>query len=56
MSPSHSLYSSPYIGEEAKIEEMVTVSNIKDGNLSSETNIKIDKKDKNALHYLMGYE
>ena len=40
----------------AKIEEMVTVSNIKDGNLSSETNIKIDKKDKNALHYLMGYE
>ncbi|WP_395053989.1 hypothetical protein [Flavobacterium sp.] len=39
-----------------KVVEAVTISNIKDGNLSSETTIKIDKKDKNALHYLMGYE
>ena len=39
-----------------KLTSVVSVSNIKNGNATSETTIALDKKDKNALHYLMGYE
>lgn len=39
-----------------KLTSIVSVSNIKDGNATSETTVTLDKNSKNALHYLMGYE
>lgn len=38
------------------IVEMISTSKIDDGNAVSEVNITFEKKDKNILHYMMGYE
>lgn len=43
-------------GKKVKLTSIVSVSNVKDGNATSETTVALDKKDKNALHYIMGYE
>lgn len=47
-----------FAGAERKVKmtSIVSVSNIKDGNATSETTVTLDKNSKNALHYLMGYE
>jgi hypothetical protein len=39
-----------------KMVSMESVSNVKDGNFSSDFTITLDKSKKNALHYLLGYE
>lgn len=39
-----------------KIEEMISTSKINDGNALSEITISFEKKDKNILHYIIGYE
>ncbi|AWI25881.1 hypothetical protein [Flavobacterium pallidum] len=39
-----------------KVVSMESVSNVKDGNFTSDITITLDKSKKNVLHYLMGYE
>ena len=39
-----------------KFEDVVSTSTVKNGNFATQTTISIDKKKKNSLHYLMGYE
>ncbi len=39
-----------------KIVDMISTSEINDGSFTSQITINLDKKDKNALHYLLGYE
>lgn len=39
-----------------KIEEMISTSKMENGNANSEVTITFEKKDKNILHYIMGYE
>lgn len=39
-----------------KIEELVSTSKIEDGNMLSEATVIFEKKDKNILHYILGYE
>lgn len=39
-----------------KFEDMVSTSTVKNGNFATEITINIDKKNKNSIHYLMGYE
>ncbi len=39
-----------------KIVEMISTSKINDGNALSEITITFEKKDKNILHYIIGYE
>ncbi|WP_298155648.1 hypothetical protein [Flavobacterium sp.] len=39
-----------------KVVNMESTYKVKDGNFTSETTVKLDKKDKNAIHYLLGYE
>lgn len=39
-----------------KFENMISTSKVSDGNFTTEITISIDKKKKNVIHYLMGYE
>ncbi|AWA29991.1 hypothetical protein HYN48_07830 [Flavobacterium magnum] len=39
-----------------KVVSMESISNVRDGNFTSEVTITVDKSKKNVLHYLMGYE
>ena len=39
-----------------KIEKMISTTKMENGNANSEVTITFEKKDKNILHYIMGYE
>lgn len=39
-----------------KFENMISSSKVSDGNFTTELSLSIDKKKKNVIHYLMGYE